>query len=200
MCRLPVTVVTARAICVNGAHLARVGRERAKLAQKRRETRLAVNLICRIRQEDGWYDVRVRNISCRGIGALSATPPSIGQYAELRRGSAVIVARVVWQHGNAFGLRSQDKIDIPARLGQSGAAKEGPFEPTSTERRRQPREDGLVNAAEQSRHRSLMFQYSVLGVASLAAALFASSMVRDIFSTPLTAIARALPGASGDLP
>jgi len=200
MCGLPAMVTTARAICVNGARLARVGRERAEFVQKRRDTRLAVNLICRIRQDDGWHDVRVRNISCRGIGALSATPPSIGQYAELRRGSAVIVARVVWQHGNAFGLRSQDKIDIPALLGQSGAAKEGQFEPTSTERRKQPREDSLVNAAEQSRHRSSMFQYAVLGVASLAAALFASSMVRDVFSVPLTAVARALPGGSGDLP
>jgi len=200
MCGLPAMVTTARAICVNGARLARVGRERAEFVQKRRDTRLAVNLICRIRQDDGWHDVRVRNISCRGIGALSATPPSIGQYAELRRGSAVIVARVVWQHGNAFGLRSQDKIDIPALLGQSGAAKEGQFEPRSTERRKQPREDSLVSAAEQSRHRSSMFQYAVLGVASLAAALFASSMVRDVFSAPLTAVARALPGGSGDLP
>ncbi|WP_296611106.1 PilZ domain-containing protein [Sphingomonas sp.] len=168
--------------------------------QKRRETRLVVNLICRIRQDDGWHDARIRNISCRGIGALSATPPAIGQYAELRRGSAVIVARVVWQHGNSSGLRSQDKIDIQALLGQSGAAKEGPFEPTSTERRRQPREDSLVNAMERSRHRSSIFQYAMLGVASLAAALFASSMVRDVFSAPLTAVARALPGASGDLP
>lgn len=200
MCRLPATVATARPIHVNGAHRERVGRKRAEFVQKRRETRLAVNLICRIHQADGWHDVRVRNISCRGIGALSATPPSIGQYAELRRGSAVIIARVVWQHGNSFGLRTQDKIDIPALLGQSGAAKEGPFEPTSTERRRQPREDSLVNAAEQNRHRSSMLQYAVLGMASLAAALFASSVVRDIFSTPLIAVTRALPGASGDLP
>jgi len=170
------------------------------LVQKRRETRLAVNLICRIRQDDGWHDVRVRNLSCRGIGALSATPPPIGQYAELRRGSAVIVARVVWQHGNSFGLRSQDKIDIPALLGQSGAAKDGPSDPAKTERRRQPREHSLVSTAERSKHMSSMLQYAVLGMASLAAALFASSAVRHIFSAPLTAVTRALPGASADLP
>jgi hypothetical protein len=171
-----------------------------EFVQKRRETRLAVNLICRIRQDDGWHDVRVRNISCRGIGASSATPPAIGEYAELRRGSALIVARVVWQHGHSFGLRSQDRIDIPALLGQGAAAKEGQFEPANAERRRQPREDSLVNAAEQSKHVSSMLQYTVLGIASLAAALFASSAVRDIFSTPLAAVAHALPGASGDLP
>lgn len=166
--------------------------------QKRREARLAVNLVCRMHHDDGWQDVRIRNISSRGLGAMSTSPPATGQYAELRRGSAVIVARVVWQQGHSFGLRTQDKIDVSSLVGQAEPAKPGRFGP-DTERRKSPREDRLVGAAERSRRASSALQYVVLGLAGVAAALFASNAVRQAFSKPLATVTDALAGAPTDL-
>jgi hypothetical protein len=171
-----------------------------ELVQKRREPRVAVNLICRMRHGDGWHDVRIRNISSRGLAAMSATPPAIGQYAELRRGSAVIVARVVWRHGHSFGMRAQDKIDASSLIDQARPAKDSKFELIDTERRKSPRADRLADTAERSRLAGSMLQYAVLGVASLAIALFASDAIRQIFSTPLTMVGNALAGSGTDLP
>ena len=152
-----------------------------------------------MRGDDGWHDVRIRNISSRGLGAMSATPPAIGQYAELRRGSVVIVARVVWQHGSAFGMRSRDKIDITALLDRGDAAKQGACEPATAERRRHPRGDSLTNTAERSKRASSTLQYVVLAAAGLAAALFASSAIHQVFSVPLRDVAHALAGAPSGL-
>jgi hypothetical protein len=167
----------------------------AEHVQKRRESRLAVNLICRMRNDNGWHEVRIRNLSSRGLAAMSETPPAIGQYAELRRGSAVIVARVVWQRGRSFGMRTQDKIDVSSLIAQASPAKPGQVELENTERRKSPRTDNLVNTAERNRLAGSMLQYAVLGVASLATALFASSAIRQIFSSPLMSVATALAGS-----
>ena len=119
--------------------------------QRRRVSRLAVNLICRMRHDDDWQDVRIRNISSRDLGAMSKSPPATGQYAELRRGSAVIVARVVWQEGRSFWMRTQDNIDVSSLIDQSEPAKHRQFDPAKMERRKSPRKDSLIGVAEHSK-------------------------------------------------
>lgn len=165
--------------------------------RKSREPRVAVNLLCRMRRGDGWHDVRIRNVSSRGLGAMSATPPALGQYVEVRRGSAVIIARVVWLRDCSFGLRTQDKIDLTSLVERAPANDREPGQ-AAPDRRKSPREGDFVRAAERSRRASSTLQYAVLAMAGLTAALFMSSVVRQIFSTPVAAATDALGRAGAD--
>jgi len=165
---------------------------------KPREKRLAVNLLCRMRHSDGWSDVRVRNVSSRGLGAISTTPPATGQYVEVRRGPAAVIARVVWRQGCSFGLRTQDKIDLASFVEQRRSVDEGQGEDDNSERRRRPRHEDIELSAERSRRASSILQYAVLATAALAAALIASNAVCDVFAGPLTAASRALSGSAMD--
>jgi hypothetical protein len=164
---------------------------------KPREKRLAVNLLCRMRHSDGWSDVRIRNVSSRGLGAISTTPPATGQYVEVRRGPAAVVARVVWRQGCSFRLRTQDKIDLSSFVEQRRSVDEGQGDDNS-ERRTRPRHEDVALSAERSRRASSILQYAVLATAALAAALIASNAVCDVFAGPLTAASRALSGSATD--
>jgi len=165
---------------------------------KPREKRLAVNLLCRMRHGDGWSDVRIRNVSSRGLGAISTTPPATGQYVEVRRGPAAVVARVVWRQGCSFGLRTQDKIDLASFVEQRRSVDEGQGERDNPERRRRPRHEDIALSAERSRRASSILQYAVLAAAALAAAMIASNAVCEVFAGPLTAASRALSGSATD--
>jgi hypothetical protein len=151
-----------------------------------------------MRQSDGWTDVRVRNVSSRGLGAFSTTPPATGQYVEVRRGPAAVVARVVWRQGCSFGLRTQDKIDLANFVEHRRSVDEGQGEGDNSERRRRPRHEDVALSAERSRRAGSILQYAVLAMAALAAALIASSAVGEVFAGPLTAASRALSGSVTD--
>jgi hypothetical protein len=165
---------------------------------KAREPRLAVSLLCRMRVGDDWHEIRIRNVSGRGLGALSQNPPALAQYVEVRRGPIIIVARVVWQQGCCFVLRTQDRIDILGLVEQRSPAKDREPGQRNTERRRSPRGEDCASTAERSKRFSSALQYAALGAAGLAAAIFASSVVRQAFATPLAVVSDALGDAVAD--
>lgn len=166
--------------------------------RKGREPRLAINLLCRMRVGDDWHEVRIRNVSGRGLGALSQTPPAVAQYVEVRRGPIVIVARVVWQQGCCFGLRTQDSIDILGLVEQRSPAKDREPGQTNIDRRKSPRREDFSRTAERSKRVSSALQYAVFGAAGLAAALFASSVVKQTFATPIAVVSDALDDGAAD--
>lgn len=165
--------------------------------RRNREARLAVSLLCRMRQSDGWCDVRIRNISSRGLGATSMTPPATGQYVEVRRGSAVVVARVVWRQGCSFGLRSQDKIDLPSFAEQRVPAPAGQTQ-DKVERRSVPRKNDIAMAEQRSKRTASVLQFAAIAAAGLAAALVLSDAIVETFSVPIATASRALGGATTD--
>ena len=148
-------------------------------AHRSRDPRKRVYVHARIIAGQAWSDVTIQNVSRRGFMAYAKEPPSRGSYIELRKAGQVIVGRVVWAAGGAFGVRAQDDIDVPRLTGQtSGPPYRGP------ERRKAPRR--LPNASlrrspdvafEQSRQVASRVNFAVLGLTGLgAAALLVSGM------------------------
>lgn len=140
---------------------------------KPRENRIKVILPARMKDNRGWHDVRILNISSKGLMARSPAAPSRGSYLELRRGPHVIVARVVWSNGQQFGIESQsplvpgDIIDETADLPTIGAGG-----CTRVDRRALPR--SAERAHEESRWRARALEY--LGILSLVAILAALAL------------------------
>lgn len=139
-------------------------------AQKPRAPRVKVVLPARMKDQRGWHDVRILDISSSGLMARSMAAPSRGSYLELRRGCHVIVARVVWSNGQQFGLQSQSRLVPSDIIGDKTARPSAPATAggqPEVERRIVPRVAG--QAHEQSRFRARALEF--LGIVALAAFL-----------------------------
>lgn len=147
-----------------------------------------------------WSDACILNLSKRGMLVQSPEAPSRGSYLEIRRGSHVIVARVVWANSNRFGIRTQD--DIPAEELIEDREKPAPAQGTGGvpcyERRARPRTN---HSHEASRWRSRAMEFGTMAIAGSAAAYLVFGAVSDSLGRPLAAVSQALGGSqSADVP
>lgn len=81
---------------------------------KRRDPRKPVRIDGRLRRNYDWVDLRIRNLSTKGLMAEAKNPPGRGHYIEIRRHDQIMVGQVVWQIGEKFGARLAQEIDIAA--------------------------------------------------------------------------------------
>ena len=138
-------------------------------AARPREERVKVILPARMKDHRGWQDVRILNISSKGLMARAPAAPACGSYLELRRGQHVIVVRVVWSDGLQFGAQAQSRL-VPSDVIEGGSPPASPAGQTAgamTERRLLPRVQ--EQSHEQSRWRARGLEY--MGIAAFAAVL-----------------------------
>jgi len=154
-------------------------------------------MMCRMRHAGGWHDVRVRNISSRGLGAISGNPPRLGECIEVRTGSLLVVARVMWRVGPSFGLRSQDKIDVLTFIEQKSPTVERDDSWPGGERRQVPRPESARSTGVLSRDVGRKVQYATLGIAALGAAFLAFTTVQQTLSAPIQRVVDALGSVGG---
>ncbi len=167
---------------------------------KPREPRRKVLINARMRCGASWSDACILNLSKRGMLVQSPEAPSRGSYLEIRRGSHVIVARVVWANSNRFGIRSQD--DIPAEELIEDRAKpasaQGAGALPGYERRTRPRTNQPHDA---SRWRSRSMEFAGLAIAGSAAAYLVFGAVSESLGRPIAAVSQALSGSKrADVP
>ena len=84
---------------------------------KTRKPRVAVIFPARLRIAGQWTDVRVRNISSRGMLLEIDSPPTRGCYLEIARGRHRYTARVAWAEGRQCGVQVRELIDVPEFIG-----------------------------------------------------------------------------------
>lgn len=166
-------------------------------ALKPREQRVRVALPARMRDHRGWHDIRILNISPQGLMAQSPVVLSRGNFLELRRGSHVIVARVVWSNGRQFGAHTRSRLTPEAIINETGRPSARLPQTSSREmrweRRASPRPSNTAH--EQSRWRSRTFEF--IGIIALTALLgaFAYDASTKAFARPMKSVDMAL-GAS----
>lgn len=167
---------------------------------KPREPRRKVFVKARIRVGTSWGDVCVRDISSRGLLLQGREAPPRGTYLEVRRGSHVVVARVVWSGDQRFGVQAQDRISIEGFIGEpdlsgldyKAATKTNP----GYERRSSPRPPRFEQQAEQSRRLSSLLEFAVVAGLGAFAATIAFDVVGDTLSAPLTTLSTTLQASS----
>jgi len=140
-----------------------------------------------------WSDVCILNMSSRGLMARSADAPLPGSYVEMRRGTHIIVARVVWTDEQRFGATTQDVLPLDAIV--SDQCETPTPIAAASERRKTPR-DHVVDHAR-SRHISRWMEYGVFAAGAVSVALFAAVSLQDALAAPLAAVGSALAGPAG---
>lgn len=165
---------------------------------KPREARRTVMIAARMRTGAAWASVDIRNVSSRGLLLITAAPPAVGAYVEIRRGSVVIVGRTVWSETRAFGIKTQDRIDIQKLIDEPRLAARPTVrdaaEPVA-DRRSDHRRSGdaaIAERLERSRRLSSAFQFGLLVVGAGVIACIAATGVYDLLATPFAAVGNAL--------
>ncbi|HLZ79362.1 MAG TPA: hypothetical protein VKQ09_08490, partial [Sphingomonas sp.] len=111
-----------------------------------------------------------------------------------------IVGRSVWRHGQDFGVRTQDVVDVGAILTDvewSGTGLPVPEMPHQMEWRSDPQRRAAADVAwqfERSRRLSSAIQFLIVAAVGLAAAGFAAGMAYELLSRPLDAVQIRLAG------
>ena len=162
---------------------------------KLREPRRKVLINARMRTGSTWSDVCLLDMSSRGALAKTAVPPREGTYVEVRRGSHVIVARVVWTEKHRFGMCTQDPIVIDALILDPDGSKSreqrdrAGIQPQSTEMNRR-----LDPIDRHGKSRLLARSMEFVCIAGAGAMLASSgfSLVRAALAKPLSQVTAVL--------
>lgn len=141
-----------------------------------------------MRSASGWSDACILNISSRGLLVYSPGSARPGSFVEIRRGSQLVVARVVWRQNQRMGLCSPDPVRVEDIISSETAAAAVQAAGFTAERRRVPR----IAEGSRGQGRAMEFVFTaVLGVALAGSAAF---YAYEAMSTPLTAVRAALGG------
>lgn len=158
---------------------------------KKREARTPVRVTARMRVDDRWQDVSIRNVSSRGMMLSAEAPPPAGAYIEIRKQMMVVVARAVWVRDGFFGIRTQDRVDLDELL-ENAKAKPREWKPGEREERRTERRPEEV--AERSRRFAARFQFAAAIGAVVLIAGWMALMLADFLGSALAPIRAALGG------
>jgi len=170
--------------------------DRPARTDKRRHQRRKVLIPARLKQDSGWSDVCIRDISPKGLLVQAGSPPPRGAYVELRRGAHIIVAKVAWAKNQHFGLTSQDILPVDVLIQQPGVAGFGRSQATvdgaHVEGRTARRAPSSQQAADRSRRTSSLIQYVFALILALAAAMMLMEFVRDTLGRGVGKVEEAL--------
>lgn len=162
---------------------------------KTRDPRVKVYLPSRMRVNSAWTDACIHNVSTRGLLVSSDGAPEPGAYIEIRRGQNVIIGRAVWKKDRFFGVRAQDRVDLaslqaaPTRGGAPGLR----VERRSEDRFRQ--DAVAARTLERNRALSRLFQFVVIALAVVIAAVMVATAVYSVLAEPLGRLTHAMAGA-----
>ncbi len=162
---------------------------------KFREPRRKVLIHARMRSGTVWVDVRIRNMSSRGLLGQTEDPPAPGTYVEIRRTTHVIIGRCVWRKAREFGVRTQDRLDIDAIIEESVLAakpcadqRAGQSCPAKRSNPELLQADKSARQLDRSRQMSSAIQFLFIVGLGMVAAGLAASAIHDILSQPVKAI------------
>ena len=162
-----------------------------------REPRRKVQLTARLRDERGWSDVTICDVSERGLSLRSAAAPDKGAFVEIRRGALSVVGQVRWSSGVRCGMRAQDRVPVEAILSPPDAIPASfPGERRAAPRTQQSVAAAPTDAASASRRFSRLFDWTCIALAAVFAAGTVANFALNTLSRPLelTGIALARSG------
>ncbi len=157
---------------------------------RQREPRIKVLLPSRMKVGSAWADAVIHNVSSRGLLAAAEDAPAPGAYLEIRRGTNIIVGRVMWRKDRFFGVRTQDAIDLAAlsatpQRPSPRAAIEAARGPERRGTDRLSRDVATARRLERNRELSRLFQLVVVGSAAVAAGAAVAYEAYEVLAAPL---------------
>lgn len=149
---------------------------------------------CRLNVDGKWSSGCIHDVSDHGLLISSVNPPRAGTYVDIRRGTLIIIGRVVWTGGARFGVRTQDSVSAAALLNEPVLQ----HRPAHAERRGPDRAESArqnVMRAARSARVSSHLQFACLALAGAGLAGFVGVSCYQALVIPLHAISVALGNA-----
>ena len=157
---------------------------------KAREPRVETAIPARIRLGERWLDATIMNVSLHGMMLRMTNPPGRGSYIEVRRGAAVVIGRVIWAKDGKCGVRSQDRIDLPALNG--GDAQAAPAWKAGDADRRASQRRSVEESAAASHAWARRFQFAALIAGIIGGCFLILHSLAETFGSAMSRIAAAL--------
>jgi hypothetical protein len=152
-----------------------------------------LSVLCRLNVSGMSSNGCIHGVSDKGLLISSINPPAIGAYVDIRRGTLVIIGRVVSSGGSRFRVRTQDPVSVAALVNEPVLKSR----PAASDRRTLTREEsGRIQQAERNRQRSSAFQFVCFTIVALGIAYFAASCCYQALAGPLEAVADVLSGGA----
>ena len=79
-----------------------------------------------LRDSHGTRDVRIGDVSPKGLLATCERPPQRGEVVDIAVGRHHMVGEVRWVSGRRFGVRSRERIDVAGLMGVRKAKRPPP--------------------------------------------------------------------------
>lgn len=134
------------------------------------EPRVRATLRARLRDSQGDREIRILDLSSRGVLAACESPPLRGEFIELTIGRHSVVGQVKWSGATRFGLVLRERVSVSAVI--AGEAGSIALASSAAARRRS---GGLIDAlAGERRSLGQMLQFGIVLVALGAAAWLAA--------------------------
>lgn len=156
---------------------------------KQREERVPAMVPARLRGSDGWHDATIMNMSEHGLCFRSTEAMRPGHYFEIRRGSHIIVARIMWSAEGKCGARTQDRLPVFDIINDRPASRVKLGLPVVNRRRDRSRMPGW------QRQLGKKLEFAGLGLVGLFVAVGIGQSVYSTLSISFGAIEAALVSA-----
>lgn len=79
---------------------------------KSRQPRHEAQIVARVRLDDGWDKMIVRNVSKNGLMLKAERLPERGAFIEIKHGDVSIVGQVRWSRDGACGVQLRETLDL----------------------------------------------------------------------------------------
>jgi hypothetical protein len=167
-----------------------------EMSQHTREPRKPVQIGVRLKDDAGWSDAQILNVSSRGVMALCQDPPRRGSYVEIRRGTYVMVGRVAWTGADRIGVHVRERIVVEDLLLPVSPGRKTSRPPSDVQmrvcKRRKPSPDERAAA---SLRFARAFDFTAIAVIAIGLAVVASGVASHAFAGPMADLELALKGS-----
>ena len=163
------------------------------MSQHQREPRKPVRIGVRLKDDAGWCDAQLLNVSSRGMMAIIAEPPRRGSYVEIRRGTYVMIGRVAWSGTDRIGISVRERIEldellVPVAPGRKIKRSDHDCQVRVCERRKPTVEERTAASARVAR----AFDFAAIALLAVGLAVAVVGFASSTLAKPLTQVERAL--------
>jgi len=141
------------------------------------------------RMRDGalWSDALILNMSSRGLLVRSDQSPNRGSYLEIRRGTYLIVARVVWSTAGRFGVQTQDMVPAERLINDPDAAAAPASSIKAGQQERRAASRSIETRHDASRQKARAFEFAAISLVCALVAILIGSAMAKVVAKPLQA-------------
>ncbi len=156
---------------------------------KPRQPRHDAQIVARVRLDEGWTEMAVRNVSKNGLMLTARRLPERGTFIEIKHGEVSLVGQVRWSRDGACGVQVRETLDL--RTLSDGRLKPEAQTPTAASVV-QVRTADPAQVAERSRLFARVADEALIAVLGIGLSLLLGAAVLTSLKSPFDQLSSSL--------